>query len=348
MPLPTDLVRAATTRARGILGTLRSGHAVARGLAVADSRSFVRTLFLASAVRLDVLPFLRTPRRLPEIARFTDSVRTDRLSAWLQIGVELHELDVSGEHYFVRSVRARALAARDSLLVAHYRSMLDYQAGPYTDLGPLLRQERSAGRDDLSVHAAVIAEVSLAAAPFVIPFLDAVVAEGRPLRALDVGCGTGVYVQALLEADPQLRVDAIDLAPDVIAMTRARLEGLALDARADLHVGDVRDFAASSGARFGLVTLLNSVYYFDRDERVDLFGRLRALLSVGGELVVVTMATPGSVASAHLHFMLTCQSGAASLPEPGQIEADLATAGFRDVETCSLVPTEPFIGVRAS
>jgi 4-hydroxy-2,2'-bipyrrole-5-carbaldehyde O-methyltransferase len=219
--------------------------------------------------------------------------------------------------------------------------------GPYHNLGALLRQEASVGRNDLTVHAAVIAEVSLAAAPFVIPFLHAVVAERRPLRALDVGCGTGMYVQALLEADPQLRVDAIDLAPDVIAVARARLEALALETRAELHVGDVRDFAASSGAVFGLVTLLNSVYYFDREDRVDLLGRLRALLTDGGELVVVTMATPGSVASAHLHFMLACQSGAASLPEPGQIEADLERTGFRVVETCSLVPTEPFIGVRA-
>ncbi len=91
MPHPTELVRAATIRAHGIVGTLRSGHAVARGLAVADSRSFVRSIFLASAVRLDVLPFLRTPRPFVEIARFTDSARTDRLAAWLQIGVELHE-----------------------------------------------------------------------------------------------------------------------------------------------------------------------------------------------------------------------------------------------------------------
>ncbi len=314
---------------------------------MADSRSFVRSQFLASAVQLDVLAFLRTPRCLADIVRHTHAARADRLAAWLQVGAELHELAVRDGRYSVRGVRARALADGDPLLTAHYRSMLDYQGGPYADLGMLLSQGTAQGRDDLDVHADVIAEVSLAAAPFVIPFLEAIVTERRPRRALDVGCGTGVYVQSLLEADPHLRVDAIDLAPEVIDMARTRLVGLALDHRVELHVGDVRDFAASSRPVYGLVTLLNSVYYFPREERVDLFGRFRALLSDGGELVVVTMVTPGSVASAHLHLMLVCQSGAASLPEKGEIEADLERAGFRVVETSSLVPTEPFIGVRA-
>ena len=297
-------------------------------------------------MQLDVLSFLRTPRCLADIVRQTHAARTDRLAAWLQVGAELHELAVRDGRYSVRGVRARALADGDPLLTAHYRSMLDYQGGPYADLGILLSQGPGNGRDDLDVHASVIAEVSLAAAPFVIPFLETIVTERPPRRALDVGCGTGVYIQGLLEADPHLRVDGIDLAPEVVDVARTRLVGLALDHRVELHVGDVRDFAASAGPVYGLVTLLNSVYYFPREERVALFGRLRALLD-GGELVVVTMVTPGSVASAHLQLMLVCQSGAASLPELGEIETDLERAGFRVVETSSLVPTEPFIGVRA-
>jgi hypothetical protein len=45
--------------------------------------------------------------------------------------------------------------------------------------------------------------------------------------------------------------------------------------------------------------------------------------------------------------MLTCQGGTASLPEQGTIERDLEHAGFTVLETRHLVPTEPFVGIRA-
>ena len=114
------------------------------------------------------------------------------------------------------------------------------------------------------------------------------------------------------------------------------------------HVGDARAFAASAPNRYELVTLLNNVYYFARDERVDLYRQMRDALTDGGELVVVTMVTPGSPASAHLNLMLVSQAGHASLPAPGEVERDLREAGFTSVETTHLVPTEPFVGVRAS
>ena len=61
----------------------------------------------------------------------------------------------------------------------------------------------------------------------------------------------------------------------------------------------------------------------------------------------MTMATPGSPASAHLHLMLVSQAGHASLPREGEVEHDLRAAGFATVAPTRLVPTEPFIGVRA-
>jgi hypothetical protein len=46
--------------------------------------------------------------------------------------------------------------------------------------------------------------------------------------------------------------------------------------------------------------------------------------------------------------MLACQAGAAALPRGGELEADLAEAGFADVLVQPLVPTEPFLAVRAA
>ena len=70
--------------------------------------------------------------------------------------------------------------------------------------------------------------------------------------------------------------------------------------------------------------MINNVYYFPRDERVALYRQVRGSLTDGGELVVVTMVTPGSPASAHLHLMLVSQAGHASLPAPASSKTTCA------------------------
>jgi SAM-dependent methyltransferase len=285
-------------------------------------------------------------RVLAELVAESGTSRPDRLEAWLNVGVELGELGRRGERYVVVGRRARALSNGNPLLTAHYRSMLDYQFGPYSELSGLLTSSRSEGREDLRLHARTIAEVSLAAAPFIVPFLKEVVERTRPGRALDVGCGTGVYMRALLDADPLIRVEGVDIAPDVASEAAEQLNAAGLSERFAVHVADVRSWAPSEGT-FELVTLCNNVYYFPPDDRVALYRQLGCLLAPGGVLAVTTMIRPGSAASAHLHFMLCCQAGSAGLPRRGEIEADLRTAGFEVVEARRLVPTEPFVGVTA-
>jgi cyclopropane fatty-acyl-phospholipid synthase-like methyltransferase len=181
----------------------------------------------------------------------------------------------------------------------------------------------------------------------VIPFIQEITRVAHPGRLLDAGCGTGVYLQAMLEAAPAATGDGIDIAPDVVADARERLAAAGLAGRATVRAGDARAWAASNPHRYDLATLLNNVYSFPRDERVDLYRQMRAALTDDGELVMVTMVTPGSPASAHLNFMLISQAGDASLPADGEVERDLLRAGFTSVETTRLVPTEPFVGIRA-
>jgi SAM-dependent methyltransferase len=340
------------TQFEGALATVRQGHLAGRALAVADSRSFVRCLFLASALQSDLLAYLRTERALDEIGQHLACQRTDRLAAWLGVGSDLGELRRRGDRYRVAGRRARALAGGDELLSAHYRSMLEYQVGPYAEIDRLLADSPGDGRGDLADYAEEIAAVSLAAAPFVSAMVRRAVSELRPERVLDVGCGSGIYTSVVLSSDPRAQVEGIDLAEDVVLEARRRLASDGVAARARLHVGDVRDWLrgadrASPESTFDLVMLLNNIYYFDRRQRADLYRELGSCLRDGGELLVVSMTAPGSVAAAHLHFMLTCQRGTASLPGRDELSKDLARAGFELIENEVLVPTEPFVGIRA-
>jgi spermidine synthase len=151
----------------------------------------------------------------------------------------------------------------------------------------------------------------------------------------------------VLESDPLAHVEAIDLAEDVIATARDELGRAGFGSRIRLHVGDVRGRAHRSPKRFDLVMLLNNIYYFDSQRRAELYRDIAELLTERGQLIIVSMMAPGSVAAAHLHFMLTCQSAVASLPRPGEIERDLSESGFRTLVNQLLVPSEPFVGVRA-
>jgi SAM-dependent methyltransferase len=331
----------------GLTGAARQGNMAARSLAVLDSRSLVRSLFLSSAVRLEIIGHLASERSADELVRLIGSSRPDRLEAWLQVGVDLGELRHRGGRYRATGHRARALADRDEFLTAHYRSMLDYQTGPYAELGALLHDEQESGRTDLDRYADDIAQVSLAAAPFVGAMVNRTVTELHPDRVLDVGCGSGVYAKVVLDADPSVRVDGVDVAEGVIMAARNALLEAGYGARVRLHVGDIRSWLPRSGAQFDLVMLLNNIYYFDRARRQAVYGELRASLTEHGELLVVSMTTPGSVAAAHLDFMLRCQAGNASLPTLSDMESDLASAGFTVVEVTKLVPTEPFFGLRA-
>jgi SAM-dependent methyltransferase len=341
-------MRLSRTQLRGLLQTVRAGHTQARTLAVSDSRTLVRSLFLASAVRTGLLDRLREGRSFAELSHQTGCQRTERLRAWLDVGTEVGEINWRAGRYRVRGRRARAIAAGDALLSAHYRSMLDYQIGPYAELEALLQSEPGGGRADLDTYADVIAQVSLAAAPFIASFLTRVITENRPARILDVGCGTAVYSKIAASADQRVRVVGIDLAEGVIDAARANLRAAGLADRIQLHAGDIRQWTPGPGDRYDLILLLNNIYYFPRGERVALYQRLGGLLSDRGQLVVASLTAPGSIAAAHLNFMLTCQAGAAALPRPGELEGDLASAGFGIADTQQIVPGEPFQAVRAA
>jgi spermidine synthase len=152
----------------------------------------------------------------------------------------------------------------------------------------------------------------------------------------------------VLESDPSVRVDGVDLAEDVIAAARGELVERGHGTRFKLHVGDIREWLQHSDIRFDLVMLLNNIYYFEGARRQEIYRELGNSLTDRGQLLVVSMTTPGSIAAAHLDFMLRCQAGTASLPEVEDLRTDLLSAGFEIIEEQRLVPAEPLVGVRAT
>ena len=92
------------------------------------------------------------------------------------------------------------------------------------------------------------------------------------LRVLDLGCASGRFAFALLEAGAE-RVIGVDVSPEVIAVAEARRAQSSAADRLDFKVLDVTEPGASL-PEVDLVTALGVIEYFDAPALSDLLGKL--------------------------------------------------------------------------
>lgn len=107
------------------------------------------------------------------------------------------------------------------------------------------------------------------------------------LRALDVGCGSGVWGIAIAEADPQARVTAQDL-PKVLEQTRKYLERHNVAGRYDFLPGDLHKVAFPAG-EYDVALLGHIVHGESAAVARELFKRLHQALKPGGRLAIIDM-----------------------------------------------------------
>ena len=106
----------------------------------------------------------------------------------------------------------------------------------------------------------------------------------RPDRALDLGCGEGVY--AVHMAARGWDVTAIDFVPAALGATRAR--AAAAGVTLDLHECDVIDF--STDQPFDLVLDSGCLHHLPKEEIGPYRARLDRWLAPGGDYVLVHFA----------------------------------------------------------
>jgi len=105
--------------------------------------------------------------------------------------------------------------------------------------------------------------------------------EGLEGAALEVGCGTGEMLCALIKRN--FKVVGVDLAPGMIEASRARVAERCEGKAADLVVGDVENLGFRDGA-FDLIVAGGVIEYLESDEKV--LHHFRRLLKPGGIVVL--------------------------------------------------------------
>lgn len=108
------------------------------------------------------------------------------------------------------------------------------------------------------------------------------VSGGRPLRILDVGCGTGLFASRVREALPNATVYGIDLVSGMLEKGKARWEHHA-DSVFPVQ-GDSERLPFEAGS-FDVVTCANSFHHYPRQDRA--VAEMRRVLRTGGHLILV-------------------------------------------------------------
>lgn len=104
----------------------------------------------------------------------------------------------------------------------------------------------------------------------------------RPVRILDVGCGTGVFAARIREAVPQAKVWGIDLVAGMLAGGAARWRH---------HAGHVVPVQGDSErlpfatASFDVVTCANSFHHYPHQDRAVV--EMHRVLRPGGRLMLI-------------------------------------------------------------
>lgn len=98
---------------------------------------------------------------------------------------------------------------------------------------------------------------------------------GEPLRAVDVGTGSGAIAVALASELPEARIAAIDSSPEAIAVARRNADRHGVAGRIDLIEGDLLSPLMSGGAGPEWHLVVSNPPYIAEEERESLMREVR-------------------------------------------------------------------------
>ena len=315
---------------RVLVEVLRSGNFRARLRAAREGLTGVRLQLIAAALDLGLLDALGEGPTGPEqLAGRLGVVDHDLLAAYLRVLAAAGLITGEGSWRLTRFGRA---VVGDDVVRASDEGFGGYHTGLYRDLPALLRG--GPGRRDIAENGEVIARLSAAIYPLVRDLLVRTVTERRPRRVLDIGCGAGLHLAAMLEAAPDATGVGVDVDPDAAALARRSLGERGLADRASVEAVDIQKALAAGrpGALtdvIDLALLANVIYYVPVDERVELLRAVASLLAPGGAVVVVTTVAGPQLFSRHLDLLLRAQAGRMELPAVDVLLAQLREAGLQ-------------------
>ncbi|THB68546.1 MAG: SAM-dependent methyltransferase [Desulfovibrio sp.] len=302
-----------------------------------ETNRFYRASFLSGLLAQPFAGTLtETSMSLAEIARELDlDPDSPELEAWLDMGVSLGVLRRRKGKYAVKSRLARKLIQGPQSWQAYFRIRVEvfyhyFVATP----GKLVQGERFSLDDS---HGELYAQSSRTVEPVLLDVArNTGCAEPGPCALLEVGCGSGVYIQAACEANPELFVVGLELQPSAAALAKRNIQAWGLGGRATIEQTGLMDYSGPS--RHDIVTLHNLIYYFPLQDRPKAMSHVYSLLKPGGKVILSTLLRSRFPSIQAMHLWSSMNQGCGPLPHAGEIPELLKEAGFLSIESQELIP----------
>jgi SAM-dependent methyltransferase len=339
------------TTAPAMWRIVRAGNLRARLRANRDGVASLRLNVGGAAVRTGLLEALADGRATTgELAVRLSVVDANLLGAFLRVVTAAGLIRNDGRDGPWRLTdRGRAVVA-DDLVRAAYEAFSGFHTGLYRELGPLLAG--GPARRDVADEGELIARVAASLAPLVLATLTGAVAQRRPRRVLDIGCGAGLELAAMVEAAPGAEGVGIDIDAGAARLAARTHAERGLDGRAHIVHTDVREAAGDASGPFAepfdFALLANVLYYLPMTERVPLLRTVARLLSPGGVLFVVTTVAAPQFFSRHFDLLLRAQEGQMELSTADDLVQQLTEAGLRPDRPRPIAPGAPVVTVAAT
>ncbi|RCW43098.1 malonyl-ACP O-methyltransferase BioC [Paenibacillus prosopidis] len=218
-----------------------------------------------------------------------------------------------------------------------------------TRINSIRRQFNRSAEGSYDSHALVQRSMAGRLAKSLHGWMDESEADGGTI--LEIGCGTGILTELLLNGWPCSSITALDIAPEMIEAAEQRVSSFGQSARVRFLPADVETWAAEAPpASFNLI-VSNACFQWLRNPKETL-GFLRRLLRPGGMLAFTTFG-PDTFSELHESFAEAYRAGGMepqrhglSFQPSAQWQIMLREAGFRSIHFDRSIEQERHASVR--
>lgn len=270
---------------------LTRGRARADGAALFDVvQGFVQSQVLMALVELDMFRRLRAGPQSAEVLGRACDIPAERMQVLLQAGAALGLLKRKRGLYGLARKGAALMGVPGlEAMIRHHKAFYDdlrdpvallrgpdetrlSQFWPYVFGGEVPAAEAAIYSDLMAQSQGLVAEDTLRT-----------VSLKGVSHLLDVGGGTGAFLEAAGRAAPKMQMTLFDLAP-VVPDAQARFDTAGMTGRVTITPGSFRDQALPKGA--DAVSLIRVLYDHSDDTVRDLLSKVYDALPEGGRLII--------------------------------------------------------------
>ncbi len=304
-------------------------------------QGFVQSQVLMAVVELDLLRRLRGGPQSAEMLGRATAIPPERMQVLLQAAAALKLLKRTRNGQYSLARKGAALMGVPGLeaMIRHHRAF-------YADLKDPVDLLRGPERTELSEFWPYVFGARGEIEPQVAEAYSDLMAQSQLLVAqdtlrtvslkgvqhlLDIGGGTGAFLNAVGDAYPRLKMSLFDL-PQVTPGATARFEQAGMMDRVTLHPGSFRDDLLPDGA--DAISLIRVLYDHADDTVATLLEDVFDALPDGGRLIISEPmgggAQPDRAGDVYFAFYtMAMQTGRTRSAE--EITALCQTAGFTDI-----------------